>query len=451
MAAPEEGRAPPLEPGAPHLSSLTPSTQESSIRVGIPNPGPGPSFRGALASRDFSLLWIGQFGSEAGNGLVQLALPFLVLEITGSAFQLAGAYVVQFLPWLLFGLVGGVLVDRWDRRTTIVVVEVVRAAAFLSIGTAFAVDSDILTVEMIYGLIFLESTLQNFFNPARLALMPNLVKEEDLRAANSLIEVSRHVGFLIAPSAGLILADFLGSSTIILADGVTFLISGITVFLIKWRQPKREQVHVDGWRQQLRLVLVETQEGIAVIRRVRLLQVTMLLGFSLNLVVAPIQTLLPLFVLEIKQQTKAYFGLLAAAFITGLIVGSLVAPAVSRRVGLGRMTITSVLVLGATISVAAYLPTLWVPVIALAIAGVSIGSLNVGQINMLQTSTTDEERGRVSAAFYSVTLGVRTLGYFSAGALVAPAGVQPLFVAFGVIVLCVGVFLSRIPEVREHH
>ena len=328
---------------------------------------------------------------------------------------------------------------------------VVRAAAFLSVGTAFAVDSDILTVEMIYGLIFLESTLQNFFNPARLALMPNLVKEEDLRAANSLIEVSRHVGFLIAPSAGLILADFLGSSTIILADGVTFLISGITVFLIKWRQPKREQVHVDGWRQQLRLVLVETQEGIAVIRRVRLLQVTMLLGFSLNLVVAPIQTLLPLFVLEIKQQTKAYFGLLAAAFITGLIVGSLVAPAVSRRVGLGRMTIASVLLLGATISVAAYLPTLWVPVIALAIAGVSIGSLNVGQINMLQTSTTDEERGRVSAAFYSATLGVRTLGYFSAGALVAPAGVQPLFVAFGVIVLCVGVFLSRIPEVREHH
>jgi MFS family permease len=382
---------------------------------------------------------------------VQLALPFLVLEITGSAFQLAGAYVVQFLPWLLFGLVGGVLVDRWDRRMTIVVVEVVRAAAFLSVGIAFAIDSDVLTVEMIYGLIFLESTLQNFFNPARLALMPNLVKEEDLRAANSLIEVSRHVGFLVAPSAGLILADLLGSSTIILVDGVTFLISGITVFLIRWRPPRREVPRVDGWRQQVRQVARETQEGLSVIRRVRLLQVTMLLGFSLNLVVAPIQTLLPLFVLEIKDQTKAYFGLLAAAFISGLIVGSLVAPAVSRRIGLGRMTIASVLVLGITICVASYLPTLVIPVIALAIAGVAIGSLNVAQINMLQTSTTDEDRGRVSAAYYSATLGMRTVGYFAAGALVAPAGVQPLFVAFGVIVLAVGLFLARIPEVREHH
>ena len=425
------------------------SSQETPGRVGIPSPG--PSFRGALKSRDFSLLWIGQFGSEAGNGLVQLALPFLVLELTGSAFQLAGAYVFQFLPWLFFGLIGGVLVDRWDRRMTIVVVEVVRAAAFLSVGLAFVLDSSILSVEIIYGLIFLESTLQNFFNPARLALMPNLVKEDDLRAANSLMEVSRHIGFLVAPPAGLILADLIGNSTIILVDGVTFLVSGITVFFIQWRQPKRELTQTDGWRNQLRQVAIETKEGIGVIRAVRLLQVTMLLGFSLNLVVAPIQTLLPLFVLEIKEQTKSYFGLLGAAFIVGLIIGSLVAPAVSRRVGLGRMTIASIFVLGLTISIAAYLPTLWVPVIALLVAGTAIGSLNVAQINMLQTSTTDEERGRVSAAYYSATLGVRSLGYFFAGALVAPFGIQPMFVVFGCVVLAVGFVIWRIPEVREHN
>ncbi len=448
MLPPEGDPVPPPAPDTPpRMASST--AQETPGRVGIPSPG--PSFRGALKSRDFSLLWIGQFGSEAGNGLVQLALPFLVLEITGSAFQLAGAYIFQFLPWLLFGLIGGVLVDRWDRRMTIVVVEAVRAAAFLSVGLAFALDSSILSVEIIYGLIFLESTLQNFFNPARLALMPNLVKEDDLRAANSLMEVSRHIGFLVAPPAGLILADLIGNSTIILVDGVTFLISGITVFFIQWRQPRRELTQTDGWRSQLRQVAVETREGIGVIRAVRLLQVTMLLGFSLNLVVAPIQTLLPLFVIEIKEQTKSYFGLLGAAFIVGLIVGSLMAPAVSRRVGLGQMTIVSIFVLGLTISIAAYLPTLWVPLIALLIAGTAIGSLNVAQINMLQTSTTDEERGRVSAAYYSATLGVRSLGYFFAGALVAPFGIQPMFVVFGFIVLAVGVVIWRIPEVREHH
>ena len=325
-----------------------------------------------------------------------------------------------------------------------------RAGAFLSVGIAFAIDSSILSVEMIYALIFLESTLQNFFNPARLALMPNLVKEDDLRAANSLMEVSRHVGFLVAPSAGLILADFVGASTIIVADGVTFLISGITVFMIRWRQPKREVQQVNGWRQKVGQVGLEMKEGIAVIRAVRLLQVTLLMGFSLNLVVAPIQTLLPLFVIEIKHQTQAYLGLLAGSFVTGLLIGSLAAPALSRRVGLGRMTIASVITLGVIIMVASFLPTLLIPVAALLIAGSAIGSLNVAQINMLQTSTTDEDRGRVSAAYYSATLGVRTLGYFAAGALVAPVGIQALFVAFGVVVLSVGVFLTRIPEVREH-
>ena len=172
------------------------------------------------------------------------------------------------------------LVDRWDRRITIVVVELVRALAFLSVGIAFAIDPEILSVEMIYALIFLESSLQNFFNPARLALMPNLVNEEDLRAGNSLMEVSRHIGFLVAPSAGVVLADYLGASTIIIVDGVTFAISGLTVFMIRWRQPKRIVERAGGWREQLRQVSRETAEGIGVIRAVRLLQVTILLGFS---------------------------------------------------------------------------------------------------------------------------------------------------------------------------
>jgi len=444
---PSRGQEPPDEDPrrrAPFSSSGT------EVRVGIPHPGPDPSFRAALASRDFTLLWLGQFGSEVGNGLVQLALPLLVYAITGSAIQMAGAYIFQFLPWLLFGLLGGVLVDRWDRRITIVVVELVRAVAFLSVGIAFAIDSDILTVQMIYALIFMESSLQNFFNPARLALMPNLVKAEDLRAGNSLMEVSRHIGFLVAPSAGVALADYLGAATIIIIDGVTFAISGLTVFMIRWRQPKRIVERVEGWRQQLAQVYRETSEGITVIRTVRLLQVTILLGFALNLVVAPIQTLLPLYVFDVKEQPQAYFALLALTFIVGLLVGSLAAPAISKRAGLGKMTIGSVIVLGATISVAAYLPTLIVPIGALVVAGIAIGALNVGQMNMLQTSTTDEERGRVSAAYYSVTLGVRTAGYAVAGALVAPLGIQPLFVVFGVIVLCLGLFLIRVPEIRDH-
>ena len=454
MGPPEGNPVPPSQTETPVTGQSVPPSPGNTIRVGIPSPG--PSFRGALKSRDFALLWTGQFGSEVGNGLVQLALPLLIYDLTDSGFQLALAYVVQFAPWLMFGLLGGVLVDRWDRRLTIVTVESVRAVAFFAAGLAYAIDSSFLSVEVFYALIFLESSLQNFFNPARLALMPNLVKGDDLRAANSLMEVSRHFGFLVAPPAGVALASVLGNGTILLADAVTFMFSGLTVFLIKWRQPPRVFEPVDGWSSRIDLVVNETREGFGVIRRVKLLQVTLLLGFSLNLVVAPIQGLLPIYVRVVKDQPNEYYGLLAAGFVTGLILGSLLAPQVSRRTGLGHMTIGSVVTLGVTICVAAYIPTL----LAIAdghfslpdmfLAGTAIGSLNVGQINMLQTSTTDDERGRVSATYYTATLGVRSLGYLTAGALAAPAGVQPLFVAFGLIVLGVGIYIWRIPEVREH-
>ena len=431
-------------------SSRTSSFADAGNTIRVSIPSPGPSFRGALKSRDFSLLWVGQFGSEVGNGLVQLALPVLIYETTGSAFQLAGAYIVQFLPWLLFGLIGGVLVDRWDRRITIVVVEVIRAAAFLAVGIVFVIDGSLISVEFIYGLIFLESTLQNLFNPARLALMPNLVKPDDLRAANSLIEVSRQIGFLIAPGAGVLISQALGAGTIIIADGVTFLISGVTVLLIRWRPPPRAHREPDNLHQGMSQVMVEMRQGIDVIRRIRLLQVTLLLGVSLNLVVAPIQALLPIFVREVKDVPTEYFGALVAGFIPGLILGSLIAPALSRRTGLGYLAIGSVLALGGVITVASFLPTLVLPVVAMFFAGIAIGTLNVAQLNMLQTSTTEDNRGRVAAAYYTASLGVRSLGYLAVGSLVAPLGVQALFVLFGVIVLAVGAYLSRIEEVRTH-
>jgi MFS transporter, DHA3 family, macrolide efflux protein len=131
------------------------TTPENTLRVGIPSPG--PSFRGALASRDFSLLFVGQLTAAMGNGAVQLALPWLVLKLTDSALQLGLAYFFQFLPMLLFGVLGGVFADRWDRRLTMFFTDLIRAVAFISVGLIYYLDA--LTVEHLFAVIFLESSL----------------------------------------------------------------------------------------------------------------------------------------------------------------------------------------------------------------------------------------------------------------------------------------------------
>src|SRR5581483_3532375 len=142
---------------------------EDTLVADPPITKPSSELLGALRTRDFALLFGGQLASEIGNGLVQLALPWLVLQLTHSAFQLGLAYFIEFLPMLLFGLIGGVFVDRWDRRLTIVVVDSIRALAFLSVGAIYYVGA--LTVIHLYVAIFLENALANFFNPARAALL----------------------------------------------------------------------------------------------------------------------------------------------------------------------------------------------------------------------------------------------------------------------------------------
>jgi MFS family permease len=415
-------------------------------------PTPAPSFRGAFASRDFSLLFVGQLAAGVGNGAIQLALPFLVLQLTGSAFQLGFAYFWQFLPMLLFGLLGGVFVDRFDRRLTIVVVDTIRSVAFLSVAAIYYLDA--LTVQHIYLVIFLESALANFFNPARAALMPNLVRKDDLRAANSLMEITRHIGFLIAPPAGGLLVAVLGPAALFLIDGVTFFVSAATVFFIRWRPPPREPVAAtpagSPW-SNLGTVMSQTAAGFQTIARSRIFQISLLLGFSLNLIIAPIQVLLPLFVVEVKHAEADYFALLVGGLLLGLISGSLASPAMARRVGLGRMVIAAVTILGIVICAAPWPPTLWPPVVAMVIAGTAVGALNVAQTTMLQSATNDEERGRASATYFTSTLGVRPFSYLIMGALASAVDIRFLFVGLGVMTLLLGAFLYRMQEVREHH
>ncbi len=425
------------------VPEATPSQPRSRLGGLFSNSG----FFGALSTRDFAFLFSGQFASEIGNGLIQLALPWLVLQLTGSAFQLGLAYFIQFLPILVFGMVGGVFVDRWDRRLTIVLVDGVRALAFLSVGAIYYFDA--LTTVHLYSAIFISSALANFFNPARAALMPNLVSKDHLRSANSLLEVSRHIGYMVAPPVGIVMVTILGSAALMLVDGVSFVISAVTVFFIRYRQPPVVAPPSMGLMQAMLAVTEEMKSGFDRILRTHLLKVAIILGFALNLIVAPIEVLMPLFVRTVKHADTPYFGLLVTGLLIGLIAGSLTAPANARRLGIGRLTIISVFVLGIVITIAAWPSSLWPPVVAMAIAGAAIGTLNVAQTTLLQGSTTDEERGRISATYYTATLGVRPPGFLAVGILASAVDIRFLFTFLGVMALILGFFLNRSEDVRH--
>ncbi len=181
-----------------------------------------------LRQRNFSLLWVGQFISIIGDWVLFIALPFYTYSLTGSVLATGAMFIVSTLPRLVLGSVAGVFVDRWDRKRTMIVADVLRVLLILML--LFVRSRDWLW--LIYVSAFLESVVSQFFNPAKSAIIPLLVGEKDLLAANSLNGLSDALTRLLGSALGGVLMGWLGFSSVVLLDAGSFLFSALMIVLI---------------------------------------------------------------------------------------------------------------------------------------------------------------------------------------------------------------------------
>src|SRR5205085_2479735 len=184
-----------------------------------------PYVRLALDS-SFSALWTGQLISALGDRIHQVALAYVVYDATNSAVAVGAVFLVASLPNLLFGPLAGALVDRWDHREVMIVSDLLRAGIVLLIPIAAVTN-----LALAYPLVFLVTTVSIFFRPAKVAIMPRIVAEEELLSANSALWVGETfadiVGYVIA---GLFVA-LLGSQLPLAfwVDSVTYIASAVLI------------------------------------------------------------------------------------------------------------------------------------------------------------------------------------------------------------------------------
>ena len=154
----------------------------------------------------FSALWAGQLISLFGDRIHQIALAFLVFDTTDNVIAVAAVFLAATLPNLLFGPIAGTFVDRWDHREVLIVSDLLRAALVLLLPVAAVTN-----LLLVYPLIFLITTISVFFRPARVAILPRIVREDELLTANSALWIGETVADIIGyPLAGLFVA-FLGT------------------------------------------------------------------------------------------------------------------------------------------------------------------------------------------------------------------------------------------------
>jgi MFS family permease len=186
-----------------------------------------------LRRRDFGLLWAGGLISETGDWFLLVGLPVWVLQVTGSSLVTATVFLVGLLPSLVVGPLAGVLVDRWDRRRTLVAVSLAQAGFLLPL---LAVDGrgDLWVV---YVVMAVEAVLAQFNDPARNALVPALVGRDDLVGANALIGLNGNLARLVGSPLGGVLVEVAGLPGLVVGDAASFLLGAVLIGLVRPRPP----------------------------------------------------------------------------------------------------------------------------------------------------------------------------------------------------------------------
>jgi MFS family permease len=385
------------------------------------------------------LLWAGQFVSQLGDRLAALAFPWLVYKATGSAWGTGVVFALYTLPWVLFGPFAGVIVDRVDKRRLMIAMDVVRAAVVVAVP--FLATRSLPSV---YVLAFVISSLGVFFEPAKMAILPEIVADARLMRANSLLSTTENLTEIVGWAfAGLLLAA-VSTSAAYQIDAATFVVSAVALTLMRYRAPARkaaEKVAGAFWR--------EFKEGFRFLGHDRGLRANTMMIVVCVAGLGAAYPLTFLFAVSVLGGGARAFGALEAVVGAGFLAGSLALVALAGRVRKGRVMIAGLLMMGVCLALVATTGSVWVAAIPFAVFGVANATVLIAVDTYLQQSTPDGIRGRVLGTRFTLTQGTYALSVLVGGALAGVLDVRLLFVVAGAIVALSAVVGGLSREVRE--
>jgi len=395
---------------------------------------------GLFRNRDFSLLLSGQLVSAIGDQAHFMALPLIVLALTGSAAQAGFVLGLGTLSFLVFGLIAGALVDRWDRKATMIWCELGRAV--LIGGVAVALWLNRLTMPQLYATAVLAGILTTLFQVANSAALPNVVGPRQLSAALGYSQsATSAVGIFGASLAGALYA--FGRTVPFAVNAISFAVSAVSLRLMRARfQMDRQDV-----RTTSRLT-TEIREGLGwlwrrpVIRFLTLVSAADKVRYGAGY----------LLIITLARQVGAsplWIGVIFSGAAVGAMAGALVSDRATRRFPLGRIAVVML-----------WLEALMFPLYALApnpllLAAVAAAESLVAPVYTVAMTThqlaitPDELRGRATSAVSTLTTGALSIGTLAGGALITTLGAKPLVWLCGAWLLTLALLTTANRAVRQ--
>jgi MFS family permease len=404
---------------------------------------------------DLRLLLGAGLVSVTGDWLLSVGLAYSVYALTGSTLASAAALLSAFIPQVLVGSVAGVFVDRWDRKRTMIVSNLLLAVGLAPLLLVSGQDQ----IWLVYAVLAVQSCIEVFFAPADQAFLPKVVDDSDLMAANGLAGQMRNVARLVGSGVGGVIAATGGIRGIAVADALTFLLAALLVARI--RTSGRAEVPTELAdeeaaeivRGRVATLVAEWREGFRTVVASRVISTLMIALLITSTGEGIMGTLFAPYVRHVLHGSGEVYGVITGVqAIGGVIGGFFVAVIAERWSAVSMVWVASILFGLVDLAIFTY-PLVWVnpwpAAIGMIIVGLPGAVLVAGMMTLFQRHTTDERRGRVFSLMSLAQALSVVVGATLAGLLGGPTGIIPILALQGAGYVVAGLLVLTRLGVRE--
>ena len=400
-------------------------------------PGQQQAVRELFRNRDFKLLWAGQLLSQIGDQCLLIAAITLISNLSRSPLALLIPAISMAIPQLVFGLVGGVMADRWNRKLAMIGSDVLRGLIVLCVLLVNSVQHLWILYLTAAGLTLVGA----FFYPARNAVIPNIVPAGLLLAANGLIQGSYIIALIVGPTiAGAAVELWMPSA--IIFDSITFFASAIVIAMMNIPATTPDQTRTAGENS----VWEDMKAGLNfILQNWALSQVLVITAIATLGIGAIVLLAIP----HLKAQVGAgglEYGFAMSMLGLGSVLGGLMVNRLSRRLSTSTIVGGMLILAGIAIVVFAFAPNYIVVLMSITVIGACVVMARGALDTISQALSPDAVRGRVQSAVNLLVVAATAMAEGLSALLGSLIGVQTVFVAAGVVTALAGltaVFVLR--------
>lgn len=397
-----------------------------------------------MINKNFTFLWLGKIVSQLGDKFYAIALAWWILQKTNSPSIMGFFLLASALPAILLGIFAGVLTDRWNRKTMLVVTDIVRGCLVFAI--AFLSMMNVLEVWHVFLIGVCLSLATAFFEPAMQAIIPEIVEKEYLTKANSLSQMVSGVCSVVGPLFGAMAVSVFGLTWVFLANSISYFIASILACFIKANKDHRDiQEKTNIWK--------EMREGFSFIKNQKRITFVLTVIATAHLFMGSLTVTLPFLAKGLQGNGVNNLGFLEMMLGVGLLAGSVIL-SIKKKASVNERTLIS-FIIGAgfcfiVIAISQYLgmQTVYVYMLVMTVIGTCIAGAFVFWQSLLQKYTPGNMTGRVFSISTLISNISLPIAYGIFGILLNLSSIFILMAVCGVclIVLCFFLYFRNIED-----